>query len=94
VETQYRRTVAKALPTNMRTYFLFRSGRLSTNIKLTLYKALIRLVTAYARPIWEYSADEPLKIAAPAEQYSAMLEILTVHSSPRNASGFQNSSRV
>jgi hypothetical protein len=36
------RTVAKALRTYVRTYSLFRSGRLSTKIKHTLYKALTR----------------------------------------------------
>jgi hypothetical protein len=34
------RTAAKALRTHVRTHSLFRSRRLSTNIKLTLYKAL------------------------------------------------------
>jgi hypothetical protein len=33
---------------------------LSTNIKLTLYKALIRSVTPYACPTWEYAADSHL----------------------------------
>jgi hypothetical protein len=43
------RTVAKAL----RTY----KWALSTNIKLTLYKALARSVKTSACPIWEYAAD-------------------------------------
>jgi hypothetical protein len=30
---------------------------LSTNIKITLYKALIRTVTTYACPTWVYAAD-------------------------------------
>jgi hypothetical protein len=34
--------VAKALRTYVRTYSLFKSGLLSTNIKFTLYKALNR----------------------------------------------------
>jgi hypothetical protein len=42
------RTVAKALRTYVRTYSLFRSWHLSTNIKLQLYKALIRSVMTYA----------------------------------------------
>jgi hypothetical protein len=42
-------TVAKALHTYVRTYYsLFKSKRLSANIKLTLYKALIRSVMTYA----------------------------------------------
>jgi hypothetical protein len=37
--------------------------RLSTNITLTLYKALIRSVITYASPTWEYAADgHPLKL--------------------------------
>jgi hypothetical protein len=51
------RTVAKALHTYLRTYSLFKSERLSTNIKLTLYKALIRLVMTHACPTREYAAD-------------------------------------
>jgi hypothetical protein len=54
------RTAAKALRTYGRTYSLFRNGRLSTKIKLTLYKALIRWVITYACPIWEHAADTHL----------------------------------
>jgi hypothetical protein len=36
------KTVSKALSTNLRIYSVFKSGRISTNIKLTFYKALIR----------------------------------------------------
>jgi hypothetical protein len=43
-------TVAKALRTYVRTYSLCKCGRLSTNIKLTLYKALIRSVITYVDP--------------------------------------------
>jgi hypothetical protein len=51
------RTVAKAFCRYVRSYFLFKSGCLSTNIKLMLYKALIRSVTTYACPTWEYAMD-------------------------------------
>jgi hypothetical protein len=51
------RTVAKALHMYARTYSLLRSGRLSTNIKLTPYEALIRSVMTRACPTWEYGAD-------------------------------------
>jgi hypothetical protein len=44
------RTVAKALHTYVRTYSLFKSECLSTNIKLALYNALIRSVMTYACP--------------------------------------------
>jgi hypothetical protein len=54
------RTVAKALRTYVRTYSLFKSERLSTNIKLTLFKALIRSIMVYACPTWEYAADAHL----------------------------------
>jgi hypothetical protein len=54
------RTVAKAMRTYVRTYSLFKSGCLSTNSKLTLYKALIRSVMTYACPTWEYAADAHL----------------------------------
>jgi hypothetical protein len=42
------RTVARALHTYVWTYSLFKSKRLSANIKLTLYKALIRSVMTHA----------------------------------------------
>jgi hypothetical protein len=54
------RTVAEVLRTYIRTYFLFETERSSTNIKLTLYKALIRSVMTYACPTWEYTADAHL----------------------------------
>jgi hypothetical protein len=56
----FERTVAKALRMSVRTYSLFKSEHLSRNIKLTLYKALIRSVMTYACPIWEYAADTHL----------------------------------
>jgi hypothetical protein len=54
------RIVAKDLRTYLTTYSLFKSERLSTNIKLTLYKALIRLKMSYACASWEYEADAHL----------------------------------
>jgi hypothetical protein len=54
------RTVVKALRTYLRAYSLFKSERLSTSIKLAIYKALIRLVTIYAYPTWEYAVDPHL----------------------------------
>jgi hypothetical protein len=38
---------AKAFRTFIRIYFLFRSERLSANIKLSIHKAMIRLVMTY-----------------------------------------------
>jgi hypothetical protein len=51
------RTVTKALRMYVRPYSLFKSGLLSTNITLTLHKALIRSVMTYACSTWEHAAD-------------------------------------
>jgi hypothetical protein len=48
---------AKAFRTFIRIYSLFKSERLSTNIKLTLHKALIISVMTYACPAWEFAAE-------------------------------------
>jgi hypothetical protein len=61
METPYRKTSAKALGTYIRIYYLFRIECLSTNIKLILYKALIRSIMVYACPTWEYAMDAHLK---------------------------------
>jgi hypothetical protein len=46
--------------TFIRIYSLFKSERLSANIKLTLHKALIRSVMTYASPAWKFAADTHL----------------------------------
>jgi hypothetical protein len=51
---------AKAFRTFFRIYSLFKSERLSANIKLTLHKALIRSVLTYAFPAWEFGTDTHL----------------------------------
>jgi hypothetical protein len=51
---------AKAFRTFIRIYSLFKSERLSANIKLTLHKALIRSVMTYACPAWEFAAETHL----------------------------------
>jgi hypothetical protein len=48
---------AKAFRTFIRIYSLFKSERLSANIKLSLNKALIRSVMIYACPAWESPAE-------------------------------------
>jgi hypothetical protein len=48
---------ATAFRTIVRIYPLFRSERLSANIKPTLYKALIRSILTCAYPAWESAAD-------------------------------------
>ena len=50
----------KAFRTFINIYSPFKSDRLSTGIKLTLYKALIRSVITYACPVWEFAADTHL----------------------------------
>jgi hypothetical protein len=47
----------KAFRTFIRVHALFKSERLSTNIKLTLHKALMRSVMTQACSIWEFVAD-------------------------------------
>jgi hypothetical protein len=51
---------AKAFTTFIRVYSLFKSERLSANIKLILHKALIRSVVTYASPVWESVAETHL----------------------------------
>jgi hypothetical protein len=46
----------KAFKTFIRIYYLFKSERLSVNIKFTLHKALIRSVMTYVCPAWESAA--------------------------------------
>jgi hypothetical protein len=48
---------AKAFRTFVRVYSLFRTQRLSANIKLTLHKAMIRSVITYACRACELAAD-------------------------------------
>jgi hypothetical protein len=51
---------AKAFRTFIRIYSLFKSERLSANIKLTLHKALSKSVTIYASTAWRSAADTHL----------------------------------
>jgi hypothetical protein len=48
---------AKAFRTLVTVYSLFRSERLSANIKQTIHEALIRSVMTYACPAWEFAMD-------------------------------------
>jgi hypothetical protein len=57
METACRNDEAKTFRTFIRIYYLFKSNRLSTNIKLTLRKTLIRSVMTSACPAWEIAAD-------------------------------------
>jgi hypothetical protein len=51
---------SKAFRTFIRIYPLFKRERLSTNIKLTLHKALIRSIMTYACTAWGFEADKHL----------------------------------
>jgi hypothetical protein len=48
---------AKAFSTFIIVFSILESVRLSANIKLSLYKALIRSVMTYACPAWKLAAD-------------------------------------
>jgi hypothetical protein len=50
-------TAAKALRMYQRIYCLVKSGRLSTDIKIWLFKSLIKSVMTPTCPSWEYIAD-------------------------------------
>jgi hypothetical protein len=53
----------------MKTYSLFNSRRLNTNIELALYIALIRSVMIDTYLTWEYAAHgSSLETAMPAEE--------------------------
>jgi hypothetical protein len=51
------KTVTKALSTYIRTYSIIKSTHLSVNIKLIMYRTLIRSIMTYACPTWEFVAD-------------------------------------
>jgi hypothetical protein len=48
------RTAAKVLATYIRTYSVFKSGRLNI-AKTYVYKGVIRSIMIYACPTWEYA---------------------------------------
>jgi hypothetical protein len=58
--THIKMTIVKALRMYLRTYSLFTSEYLSTDIKLMLYRALIRSVMTYVCLTWEYAVDARL----------------------------------
>jgi hypothetical protein len=51
---------AKAFRTFIIIYSIFKSERLSADLKLTLHKALIRSVMTYACPAWKFAAESHL----------------------------------
>jgi hypothetical protein len=77
------------LLTHIRTYSLSGSGRLNTDNKLTLYKALIKSVMTYASPIWEYDYAANAHLIKLQRLQNRVLRT-TGDISPRIARGFQN----
>jgi hypothetical protein len=77
----------KAFIAFIRTYYLFKSELLSTNIKLTLYKALIRYIMTLCFPrLGICGKYPPAEIAAPAKQGSPHhWQLSKAHTSPRIA---------
>jgi hypothetical protein len=53
-------TVAKAFGTYIRPYSIFKSMRFNVNIRLIVFRALIRSITINACPTWEFAADSDL----------------------------------
>jgi hypothetical protein len=51
---------AKALGTYIRAYSIFKSKHLNANIKLIMYRALMRSIMTYAFPTWKFAADTHL----------------------------------
>jgi hypothetical protein len=73
---------AKVFRTLITLYSLFKSERLSANIKLTLHKALIRSVMTYACAAWEFELENhPLKL-----QQLQNKALRTIGSFPRRTS--------
>jgi len=56
----YGSIVTKALRTFIKFYPFLKSERLSTKLKLTLHKALLRSKMTYTCPAWEFLADNHL----------------------------------
>jgi hypothetical protein len=78
---------AQAFRTFIRIYSLYKIERLSTNIKLTIHKALIWSTMTYACPAWEFAADNHLrklqrlqnKFSAPSEIFQGAQPVGDLH---------------
>jgi hypothetical protein len=66
----------------IKTYCLFKIGHLRTNIKLTLYKVLIRSVTTYASPPWENPSGEKLLEMLDINEFNITAPQCPTHYSP------------
>jgi hypothetical protein len=54
------KTAAKALGTYIKTYSMYKGKLLIANIKLIVYRALIRSIMTHASPTWEFATDTHL----------------------------------
>jgi hypothetical protein len=80
-------TEAKALRTFISFYSLFKSERLSENIKPTLHKTLVKSVMTSACPAWELMADTYLlklqciqnKVQRTTGNFSRCTQLSTFH---------------
>jgi hypothetical protein len=73
---------------------LFKIKGLSTNIKLTFHKALIRSVMTYACPVWEFAPDPHVFKLQRLQNIWHRWQFSKTRNDPRVARGFQNSVRV
>jgi hypothetical protein len=68
--THIRTKEAKAFREFVRTYSLFRSERLGTNIKLTFHSALVWSAMTYTCPTWKFATESFVETVTPAKQGS------------------------
>jgi hypothetical protein len=87
---------AKAFRTFIRLYSVFKTQRLSVNIKLTFHKALIRSVMTYVCPAWEFQTETYLLKLQCLQNNVIRIhwQAPEVHIGPRYACGFPNSVRL
>jgi urease accessory protein UreF len=60
METTHRENWSQGLGTYIRTYSVYKSNHLSANIKLIVYRELIRSIMTYACPTREFAEDTHL----------------------------------
>jgi hypothetical protein len=85
----------KAFRKFIRIYSLFKSERLSTDIKLNLHKALIKSIMTCFPRLRICSRQQSAKIAAPAKQsFPHLWKFSKAHTVSRFAHGFQTSVHI
>jgi hypothetical protein len=91
-ETPYQKDCDQGLAHVRKDLFSVHKWAFKYDIKLMLYKTLIRLVMTYACPIWKYAEDAHLlKLNRPKKSTPRYWKFQQAHSGPPIASGFQNS---